>query len=73
MTHETKEILNKKMKRAEASMKLVLKEHGVPKNRKLEDALLVIMESMAEDAYFNGQMNGIKGELEKPFWSSARV
>jgi hypothetical protein len=59
--------------RAKASMKEALKEHGVPKNRKLEDALLLIMESMAEDAYFNGQMNGIKGDVEKSYWSSARV
>jgi predicted DNA-binding ribbon-helix-helix protein len=73
MTQETREILNKKMNRAEASMKLVLKEHGVPKNRKLEEALFLILESMAEDAYFNGQMDGIKGDAEKPYWSSARV
>jgi hypothetical protein len=53
-------------------IKADLKRHGI-KNRKLEDALLLIMESMAEDAYFNGQMNGIKGDVEKSYWSSARV
>jgi hypothetical protein len=58
--------------RAKRMIKADLKRHGI-KNRKLEDALLLIMESMAEDAYFNGQMNGIKGDVEKSYWSSARV
>ncbi len=72
MTEETKEVINKKLSRSKASMKKALKDHGVPKNMKLENSLFQVLEYMVEEAYFAGQMDGSKGEQEKPYWSSAR-